>query len=197
MRRLTAVVPVIAVCLMLAPGACAKGIKEVTACGANGCRVVTPKHHDDLGVLEGGAPVAPPDRKAPYFEVKATMLIPEGNGPPPVLRLVWVPSLHLVRTSSQPAAWTSTTPRSEAALRRAVAGLEPRPAAGLDLSTRSASLPEARVVEVVPAPTDPPDSGDASQLAWAGAALGGLLLAGGAWLLLRRRRAGPDPHPIA
>jgi LPXTG-motif cell wall-anchored protein len=188
----------LSLCLFLctAPAAFAKGVSQATACGASGCRDATPRHPNDTALLEGGPEIAIPAHRAPYFELRVVIGAPDN--PEARAQILYVPSLHAIRVHwpNQLATWMHATGNAEQALKRATAGLTPIAASKLALTDGSETydVPKPRVVEVVPAPQ--PDAGGSGWPAWAAGALGGLLLAGGAWLLVRRRRAGPDPHPI-
>ncbi|HEY6098429.1 MAG TPA: hypothetical protein VIW03_03305 [Anaeromyxobacter sp.] len=198
MRRLCLCI-LLSFCL-LAPTAAAKGIAEVTACGASGCQDATPdKDRHDFGIVEGGPQIGPPSAKAPWFRLRVRLGVPDqpvGSA----IRIAYIPSLHVIRTTQTDGSdtWMQPTAHSENALKRAVAGLVPFDAETLDLSTHTKTLPAPRVDEVVPAPRpgDPPSS-DGAWVPWAAGGAAVLLLLAATGLLLRRRRAGPDPHPVA
>lgn len=186
----------LSLCLLPA-SASAKGIAKAVACGATACRDATPRGHD-AGIVEGGPLIAPPSTRAPWYRLRVTIGGPDmPEGPP--LTIVYVPALHVIRVtgSDRAARWMAPTDHSEEALKAAITGLVPFDAQTLDLSSPGPAV-KARVVEVVPAPSagDPPSS-DAGWLAWVAGGAGALLLLGGAGVLVRRRRAGPDPHPAA
>jgi len=197
MRRLNIAIVALALTALSAAPAHAKGVTKLTACGASGCHDATPKEHDTT-VLEAGAQVGPPDAGAPFYELRATVGPPPEEGVEGVrVQMLYVPSLHVIRVDwpEQPPQWMQTGGRTERALNRTIAGLTPFPASGLNLSGAT-PVTEARVVEVVPAPRpDQAASSGIDWLAWAAGGSAALLLLGGFWARLRRRRAGPGLHP--
>jgi hypothetical protein len=196
-----AVVPaVLATALALAAPAAAKEISALTLCGAGGrCHEVRGDHARQ-SLMDGGSFItSSPARRAPFFSLVATITEPGGHGIIGRFTVRWVPSAGRLRGAGaygRPL-WTRPDAAMTRALRRAAAGLKPKPAARL--GALYVPPPKARVTEVVNPPAPPRaavDGGGASTaiLVAGGGALAAALAAG-AVARRRRRPAGGASAP--
>src|SRR5947208_8228483 len=135
MRTLGVVVGLaVALAVAGAPGvAGAKGISQVLACGAGGCRDVTAHLPHDESMMEDGFVATPPSHRSAFYRLRFTV----GDG---THRDVgrwyadFVPGRGLLRTvdeSSDVERWTRLSGEARRVLRRAVHALRPLPAAAM------------------------------------------------------------------
>jgi len=167
---------VLALWLVPAGTAVAKEPVAAKVCGKSDCRTVKDRHVL-MALTEGGPPTDPPDRAAPWYTVRMTIAI--GEGQRDHFTSAIVPSTGLTRGSDavEGYVWMPATPRAKAAYRRVTHGLAPFPAD--TLKGVGATTAEAH-----------PDGGS-SPLPWIAAGVALLALAG----LLIRRRGLPWPKP--
>jgi hypothetical protein len=165
----------VAATLLVAPAAAAKGVSKMEVCGATRCAEVSERDLEAL--MTGGSPANPPPGAAPWYVVRSTVRPNREQGEdfePFTFQDAFVPSAGLLRVRSEGAGftWYDVNDRYERAMRRASAGLAPRPAArlrGLDVAPV-----EARVHKVFPAPVAVSAGGGTP---WALIALGGAVAA--------------------
>lgn len=177
MSRRRLALAVLLATLASAPPAAAKGIEQVKACGADGCRTsksVGPSAH---GLIP---PVSVPE-PAPFYRLEVGM----GHDGEvfDTVGVLWAPSLGMIANDEPAPVWVFADAATQRVARRLSEGLEPFPAA-----TMPVAAPQARVDETVTpesaAVVTPPDGGGPP---WALLAA----LVAGAALLIRpaRRRA--------
>jgi hypothetical protein len=172
MRTCSVLLLALASALLISPTAAGKGVSKMEVCGAAAC-VALPGDGEDLEALMAGSSTAgPPVRPSGWYAVRTTVTPSRGQGEdfePFTFREAYVPSAGLLRVRAEGGGfeWRDMSARYDAAMRKATAGLEPRPAErlrGLD------AVPvEAKVHKVVPAPVDAPSGG----APWAWIALAG------------------------
>jgi hypothetical protein len=198
MRISFVIVLALASALLIAPSAGAKGVTKMEVCGAAQC-VALPGDGDDFEALMIGSSAAgPPEGPAGWYSVRSTVTPSREQGEdfePFTFREAYVPSAGLLRVRAEDGGfqWFDVSARYEAAMKKATAGLEPRPAGrlgGLDLEPV-----EATVDEIVPAPArEPVDARAGGGAPWGwialGAAAAGLIAALG---LRGRRRSRTVP----
>jgi hypothetical protein len=178
-------------------GAAPAGAKEVAhakVCGPSDCREV--KDHDEqLALIEGGPPTAPPPKASPWYKAVVTI---RGDGERPTFTTALLPAAGLVRGDSEYGGytWMSIAQDNASTVRKMTRGLEPFPAAklrGLD-----AAAPKAQVSEVVlPDPPKAASDGGSTALPWL---LGGVAAAaalGATAIYFVRRRRGLPPSPAS
>jgi hypothetical protein len=196
-----AVVPaVLATALAFAAPAGAKEISALTLCGAGGhCHTVR-GHDARQAFMDGGSFLtSSPDRRAPFFTVVAAITEPGRRGAIGSLTVRWVPSAGRIRNTGEFGRpfWTRPGAATTRALRRAAAGLEPKPAARL--GALYVPAPMARVTEVVNPPASPRAAADGGGASTAILVTGGgvlaAALAAGAAARRRRRTAGGASMP--
>jgi len=190
------------VLLVATPTAAAKGVASADICGAAGCRALDPHGALDLNSLVPyGAPVEAP-RGLPFYRLRLAFAGPEvsllkhrGEDPAQVTDIIYVPAVRAARLTSPTGpgpsrgeTWLALATPSLRTFRRATAGLEPLPAAGLE---RAGSRP---IAETARRPMH--DGAGEATLPAAPGALALLALAAAALLALRRRgSAGPGVQP--
>jgi hypothetical protein len=184
MKRLVLVL-MLAVLTLTAPPASAKEPQSLTICGTDGCR--TTRDRAALAPVMEAVPQAAPDEGGAFYRVRVAIGAPDGKLEG-YFRLVWIPSLGMLRTQDdQYLEYTLPRPPTARLLHRLTRGLRAFPASKLDANLRD---PEsARVDEVVPAP--PADTGDGDGAVWAWSLLA-IPPAGIALWLFRRRRGRPS-----
>ena len=118
---------VLALWLVPAGTAVAKEPVAAKVCGKSDCRTVKDRHVL-MALTEGGPPTDPPDRAAPWYTVRTTIAIGEGQRDHFMSAIV--PSTGLTRGSDavEGYVWMPSTPRAKAAYRRVTRGLAPFPA---------------------------------------------------------------------
>jgi hypothetical protein len=128
----TLVSALVLVVLAAPPAAAAKGVQDARVCGADGC-VTAPLNADTYVLFEGGTPVAAPARRAPFFELRYRRMTGESHDIDALesVRMIYVPSAGLLRADD--GQWLQADRRAAAAMRRALTGTEPFPAAKLGL----------------------------------------------------------------
>jgi hypothetical protein len=186
MRTKPVLLLALASALLIAPAAGAKGISKMEVCGKSQCATL-PGHGDDLeALLAGGTTAGPPEGPAPWYVVHTTVRPSRGEDFEPFsFREAYVPSAGLLRVRAEGGGyeWRTVGTDYEAAMRKATAGLAPRPAARL----RGLEPVQAKVDEVV-APPAAEQAGGAGLPWWiaVAAAAAGLIAA----LALYGRRRG-------
>jgi hypothetical protein len=189
-----AVVPAaLTLALAFAAPAGAKQISALTLCGAGGhCHPVR-GHGVRQAFMDGGSFLtSSPDRRAPFFSVVATITEPGQRGVVGSYTVRWVPSAGRIRNTEEFGRpfWTRPAAATTRALRRAAAGLKPKPAARL--GPLYVPPPKPRVTEVVNPPAPPRAAanggGPATAVLVAG---GGVLAAALAAAAVARRRRRP------
>ena len=145
--------------LLIAPAAGAKRISKMEVCGTSHCATL-PGDGDDLeALLVGGATAGPPDGPAPWYVVRTTVRPSRGEDFEPFsFREAYVPSAGLLRVRAEGGGyeWRTVGTAYAAAMKKATAGLDPRPAARL----RGLEPVQANVDEVVPPPAREEAGGD-------------------------------------
>jgi hypothetical protein len=177
---------VLALSLVPAGAAAAKEPVKAKVCGPSDCHTV--KDRDALmALIEGGPPTDPPDRGAPWYTVRTTIEMDEGQRDSFMSAIV--PSAGLIRGSdaSEGYVWMPATPRGERLYRRVTRGLAPFGAATL----KGVGAPKVRVDEVVLPSEQPHQDGGSSPLPWIA---GGVVLLALVGVLIRRRGL-PWPKP--
>ena len=193
MAARTLVSLMVVVAMLAVPAAAgAKGVEDAQACGASGCvAALTP---DTYLIFEGGPGAPPPAAREPFYELRYRMMT--GDGPEPEMvpmRMLYVPGARLLR--GEDGVWMRPDRRAAEALRRHLTGVEPFPAARLDLSSRqAASDPQPGPMDLR-TPGQEPDSATGGGLD-AGPAIGiglalVLIVAGAALAAGSRRRRRP------
>jgi hypothetical protein len=195
MKRLIVGLALLALSLAPAAPALAKGVAHATVCGPSDCREVK-DHEQQLALIEGGPPTAPPPKASPWYRVEVTI---RGDGERSTFTTALLPDAGLVRGEGEYGGytWMSISKYNMPAVREMTRGIEPFP--GSKLRGLDAAAPDkARVSEVVV--VDPPNRGSgggSSVLPWL---LGGLAaaaaLAATAIFFVRRRRGLP-PSPAS
>jgi hypothetical protein len=188
MHRQTAVLMLCAsllAALALAPSiAAAKNLQAATVCGVNECAPVP----DDLltiRLVESATTSAGPERAEPWYRVRLKF----GGGGHGSVELIVLPRggylAGLAEAAGASYDWTTIDSRVAALYRRLVRGLEPYPAARLELPQE----PRPKLTTAVdPAAAQSEDRGEGSDgLAVAGATASVILLAAGVASFRRRR----------
>ena len=180
----TLVSVVVLVMLAVPSAAVAKGVQDAQVCGASGCSAA-PLNADTYLVFEGGPTAPPPAQREPFYELRYRVMEGHGAGPEAELasvRTIYLPGARLLR--GEDGTWMHADSRASEAMRRHLTGVEPFPAAKLQLPG----------VRDTPVPASREDAGSASGggpdvLPLVGL---GLLAAGGALAVVgSRRRRGP------
>ena len=167
--------------LAFASDASAKKVVAAKVCGPDECA----ETHDrnTLTVFtEGGAPTDPPAQGSPWYSVRVTVEVEDGQRD--TFPMAVLPRAGLMRGGDGAGgfSWFHLTPASARRYLALVDQIAPFPAGKL----RGTGPPKVRVDEVVRPPHEPTASGGgASPLPWVGGGLA--LLAGGLGLVLRRR----------
>ena len=154
--------------LVIAPVAGAKGISKMEVCGASHCAALAGDGDDLEALAIGSSAAGPPEGPAAWYAVRSTVTPSRAQGEdfePFTFREAYVPSAGLLRVRAEGGGfeWRDVSARYEAAMKKATAGLEPRPAArlrGLDVEPV-----EAQVHEVVAAP-EPADAESGGGVPW-------------------------------
>lgn len=142
MRISFVIVLALASALLIAPSAGAKGVTKMEVCGAAQC-VALPGDGDDFEALMIGSSAAgPPEGPAGWYSVRSTVTPSREQGEdfePFTFREAYVPSAGLLRVRAEDGGfqWFDVSARYEAAMKKATAGLEPRPAGRLAASISS------------------------------------------------------------
>jgi len=177
--------------LALAPAAAAaKGIEQVNACGADGCRTTKSVDASAHGLIP---PVSVPE-PAPFYRLAVGM----GHAGEvfDTVDVLWAPSLGMIAYDEPDAAWVWADEKTRRVADRITEGLEPFPASEMPVPQT-----DARVDEVVtPAAAGATAGGGGPP--WAFLA-GGVVAAVALLLTLARRRgasrgarsASPPPSP--
>jgi hypothetical protein len=128
-----AAVLALAALLAAGPAAGAMEFREARVCGPDACADVS--RDTAFAAVDGGPSSGPPSRRAPFYELRVTVAAEGGPEARDVaFAVLVVPGAGRARTED--GAWMRLRPGSEAALRRAAAGVAPFPARRLDLSSR-------------------------------------------------------------
>jgi hypothetical protein len=193
-RRLVIAVTA-AAALAWAPGAAAKQVTSVTACGVDGCVTTT-----DPAVLQammnGGAPSDPPAHPSGAIRLRSRIEEPDGTT---IGRFVnwWVPRTAMLL--SEDGMWIAIPHAAVQALDGVAADLEPFGPERLgarfaDTGAHAAPPPPVSTVAApAPAPEPAGDGGSALGAWLVGVPVGVALAAAGALLLVRRRPGGATP----
>ena len=150
MRTPLVLLAIAAVALGPAAAASAKEIDKVKVCGADGCHDVTDRA--SMAVTDGGPPTAWPDTATPFYRIKISVKVPEGEEVPG-WSFLWVPAAELI--AQEDGTWTNPPSTTVDELKLLTRGIEPLPAAKL-------ALPEPTPEETpagASAPVTPPDDG--------------------------------------
>ena len=102
MRTPLVLLAVAAVALGPAAAASAKEIDKVKVCGADGCHDVTDRA--SMAVTDGGPPTAWPDTATPFYRIKISVKVPEGEDVPG-WSFLWVPAAELI--AQEDGTWTN------------------------------------------------------------------------------------------
>jgi hypothetical protein len=138
----------IAAFLLIAPAAQAKEIKEVRACGTEGC--VTTRDNAVLqGLMNGGPPTVPPATEGAAYRLTGVITEP-GQGVVARVHSWWVPSLRML--VGEDGTWMPLDPDTVHGLQRVTSDLTPIPGAKTGLSVSAPAQPK-------PAPAAPADDG--------------------------------------
>ena len=165
-----------------AAAASAKEIDTVKVCGAAGCTDVTDQA--SMAVTDGGPPTGWPDEATPFYRVKISVKVPEGEDMPG-WSFLWVPAAQVIKQQDE--TWTNPPSTTVDELNALTRGIKPLPASKL-------VLPEpVKPAEIVaPAETPPADDGGLPAAIWVLIGVGALgllaVLARGAASALGRRR---------
>ena len=176
------------------PGLTATEISSAKVCGAVECREVSdPEAATALAVGPRPRGTDAPERGLPWY--KSTLTIPAEHGAKVRVSVTVVPSAGLMGVGDGVGVWVTLPSESKKAYAKLTAGLTPRPASTLP-GVGEDTLPVARVVEVVEAPSaaTPAPASDGSNV-WIVALGGGVLAAlmAGLLLTIRHRRASTPP----
>jgi hypothetical protein len=174
MRRVSALVFVLAAVLLAAPAAQAKEITKVRACGLDGC-VTTRAPAVLAGLTDGGPPTVPPRMQGGVISLRAA--VSDGHRTVAHFTSWWVPELRLLVTED--GTWMRLPANSVAALDRLTGGFEPLPA--------STIVSEQPPPAATPAPAARTDDGGPNWLLVALAAVA--LLGATLWVIMRTPRA--------
>jgi hypothetical protein len=184
----------LAAVLLAVPPVAAKEFKDAKVCGPDGCAEVS----RDTAFAAGGPSAGPPDRRAPFHELRVTVAGGEGPGAEDLsFTVLVVPSAR--RARAEDGSWMRLRAETAAALRRAAADVAPFPAARLDLSSRAVdadALGEPGPMDLRSRGAEPAaatDDGGPGLLVLLGAGLSIVLVAtAGAWRWTRRGGTAPQ-----
>jgi hypothetical protein len=141
MRRTTLTLLVAATALVPPSAAGAKEISRLVVCGASGCSDLTRAvSRDDHTLIGGGTPVAPLDRRAPYYAIRLGIGM-DGDAVESV-RTRWVPSAALLQ--GEDGTWMALDDPAVREVRGLVRGIEPYPASRLRLDLTPRGRPVVR-----------------------------------------------------
>jgi hypothetical protein len=176
-RRLASLA-VLAAALAAAPPAAAKGIEEVEACGADGCRTVKSVNATAHRLI----PAAGSPGLSPFYRLR--LRLGHGGEVFDTVKVLWAPRVGMIANDEPEPQWLFADPAAQRLARRLTKGLQPFPAADMPVA-----LPEARVDETVSADTAATTGGGGGDGGppWALLVAGGAVAAGAATLLARRR----------
>jgi len=171
-----------AVALGPAAAASAKEIDKAKVCGVDGCHDVSDQA--TMAVTDGGPPTAWPDEAAPFYRIKVSMKVPEGESVPG-WSFLWVPAAQMIE--QEDGTWTNPPSTTIDELNALTRGIKPLPASKLVLSD-----PVKPAEIVAPAQAPSADDGDGLPTAiWAFIVVGALglvaVMARGAASVLGRR----------
>ena len=93
MRTPLVLLAIAAVALGPAAAASAKEIDTVKICGADGCHDVTDRA--TMAITDGGPPTAWPDEATPFYRVRISIKVPEGESVPG-WSFLWVPAAEMI-----------------------------------------------------------------------------------------------------
>ena len=178
MRRLTVGIALV-LSLALAADAAGKEVVAAKVCGPSDCRETHNRHMLEA-IMEGGPSTLPPN-PAPWYRVRSK--IAEGDQGAWVSSVV-VPSASMIRgddNSGGYMSWVRISPDTLRIYRKLTQGIAPFPASKL----RGLEPRPAQVDEVVLPTASDEDGGGGTAWPWVG---GGIVLVGGAGLVLVRRR---------
>jgi len=166
MRTPLALLAVAAAAIGPAATASAKEIDTIKICGADGCQDVTDRA--TMAVTDGGPSTAWPDEATPFYRVKITVKVPEGETVPG-WSFLWVPAAEMI--AQEDGTWTNPPSTTVDELELLTRGIEPLPASKLGLPAPAPDeTPEGASV-----PATPPDDGGSPPTAvWVLVAAGGL-----------------------
>jgi len=172
-----------AVALGPAAAASAKEIDKAKVCGVDGCHDVSDQA--TMAVTDGGPPTAWPDEATPFYRVKVSMKVPEGESVPG-WSFLWVPAAQMIKQEDE--TWTNPPSTTVDELEALTRGIKPLPASKLVLPEQ---VKQAEIV--APAEVPPADDGGLPAAVWVFIVVGALglvaVLARGA-LTVRGRRGG-------
>ena len=167
MRTPLVLLAIAAVALGPAAAASAKEIDKVKVCGAGGCHDVTDRA--SMAVTDGGPPTAWPDEATPFYRIKITVKVPEGEDVPG-WSFLWVPAAEMI--AQEDGTWTTPPSTTVAELEKLTRGIEPLPASKLPLPEPAAEETPAGAAAPVTPPSD--DGGGPPTAVWVLLAAGAL-----------------------
>jgi hypothetical protein len=181
MRTPLVLLAIAAVALGPAAAASAKEIDKVKVCGVDGCHEVTDQA--TMAVTDGGPPTAWPDEATPFYQVKISVKVPEGESVPG-WSFLWVPAAQMIKQEDE--TWTTPPSTTVDELNALTRGIKPLPASKLVLAK-----PVKPAEIVAPAEAPPADDGGLPTVIWVFIVVGALgiaaVLARGAASVLGRR----------
>jgi hypothetical protein len=186
MRTPLVLLAIAAAALGPAAAASAKEIDQVKVCGVDGCHDVSDQA--TMAVTDGGAPTAWPDEATPFYRIKVSMKVPEGESIPG-WSFLWVPAAQMIKQEDE--TWTNPPSTTVDELNALTRGIKPLPASKL-------VLPEpVKPAEIAaPAEVPPADDGGPPTVAWvllAAGALGVAVALGRGAASVLGRRGGSAP----
>jgi hypothetical protein len=148
MRTPLVLLAIAAVALGPAAAASAKEIDKVKVCGVDGCHDVSDQA--TMAVTDGGPPTAWPDEATPFYRVKISVKVPEGESVPG-WSFLWVPAAQMIKQEDE--TWTNPPSTTVDELDALTRGIKPLPASKL-------VLPEPVKPAEIVAPAEAPPAGD-------------------------------------
>ena len=183
MRTPLVLLAIAAVALGPAAAASAKEIDKVKVCGVDGCQDVSDQA--TMAVTDGGPPTGWPDEATPFYRVKISMKVPEGESMPG-WSFLWVPAAEVI--GQEDGTWTTPPSTTVDELNKLTRGIEPLPASKLVLPE---PVKPTEIVAPAEAPAAPADDAGLPTAVWVFIVVGALglvaVLARGAASVLGRR----------